>query len=802
MSCPGDCGGGEGRGTCNWMTGECACAFGWKGANCHDVDPFPCNNPNGEWTLTHCFGQCIRQRCYCGPGTKHPNRPLSDAPYMEAIEEYKRAVDTHDAAMIDRWDINVTSASGLILDWIPYHVKDGYGQGVTHKVDILEYCDAPEDTTWGTLAHMYPCWYPEQVGPMCSVTVPSICVNQCSGHGRCDRGFCVCQPEYFGIDCSIPVKRPSWTAAQSQLQGGAPQGQVQTVSTGARKLSRQELRLATLKSTAESSPSSSSSSLPSVQGVASQVATATVPPTIVPKGEGGLLLRGADGSSSNGGGSGGDDRGHDSSNKAKWPRIFVYELPALYNTQLLAFRRVGICTSREFLPEPGEKMQYSENLYNFDFMFLEWVLHSEHRTLDPDEADYFFVPFLAGCYNFFADDSPRHRTLGGFRMTATVMAAKLLLRHIRTAYPYWDKNGGADHIWMWLWDEGAAAAPAVIRNSIMVTSWGGRYVHPRTAYTPDAYIRTEQWHHNTTLYGMAFQDVPIAEQSSAQLFNPKGVTWAGDAEERGSMPGYDPDKDIVVPAPYFAWMDSPYSLYNRWRQGTQLYEGHGGPCTGCPRFNHDKLFYFAGEMGQEAHQRAGVPGGRPDKGYSWGIRQAVARHWWGEEARKKGMWVYPGHSDGYLKDMAHSIFCGALPGDGWSHGYVRAILHGCIPVIIMDDVEEAFSNVFNYSQFSIRVAEKDIPRLYEILTSVPQKQIDRMQSRIRRIWPRFVYRRYRTEIFERMQKLGYNVDAMRGQLAADQCFEGEDLGSDAMDTMLELLYVRLKKQEQALGNTG
>ena len=53
-------------------------------------------------------------------------------------------------------------------------------------------------------------------------------------------------------------------------------------------------------------------------------------------------------------------------------------------------------------------------------------------------------------------------------------------------------------------------------------------------------------------------------------------------------------------------------------------------------------------------------------------------------------------------------------GDGFSRRAEDSILHGCIPVIIMDDVDEKFSTVVDYSKFSVRIAEKDVAKVRQI----------------------------------------------------------------------------------------
>ena len=48
-----------------------------------------------------------------------------------------------------------------------------------------------------------------------------------------------------------------------------------------------------------------------------------------------------------------------------------------------------------------------------------------------------------------------------------------LLTWVKTAHPYWNRTGGADHIWHFAHDEGACWAPSEIYNaSIILTHWG------------------------------------------------------------------------------------------------------------------------------------------------------------------------------------------------------------------------------------------------------------------------------------------------------------------------------------------
>ena len=49
--------------------------------------------------------------------------------------------------------------------------------------------------------------YENRGGYSCDAPVPSFCLNQCSGRGRCERSFCVCDHGWTGSDCSVPLLR-------------------------------------------------------------------------------------------------------------------------------------------------------------------------------------------------------------------------------------------------------------------------------------------------------------------------------------------------------------------------------------------------------------------------------------------------------------------------------------------------------------------------------------------------------------------------------------------------------------------
>ncbi len=48
-------------------------------------------------------------------------------------------------------------------------------------------------------------------------------------------------------------------------------------------------------------------------------------------------------------------------------------------------------------------------------------------------------------------------------------------------------------------------------------------------------------------------------------------------------------------------------------------------------------------------------------------------------------------------------------GDGWSARAEDAVLHGCIPLVIMDGVHAVFEGILDWDSFSIRI--KQVPLL-------------------------------------------------------------------------------------------
>lgn len=78
-------------------------------------------------------------------------------------------------------------------------------------------------------------------------------------------------------------------------------------------------------------------------------------------------------------------------------------------------------------------------------------------------------------------------------------------------------------------------------------------------------------------------------------------------------------------------------------------------------------------------------------------------------------------------------FCLAPPGDGWSPRIEDCVLHGAIPVIIMDGVHAPFESLLDWPSFSLRVAEDDLAKLPQLLAAVPAARVKAMQANLAKV---------------------------------------------------------------------
>ena len=498
-------------------------------------------------------------------------------------------------------------------------------------------------------------------GYLCQHTVAFFCLNQCSSHGRCEHGFCFCEPGWWGIDCSI-------------ASGGAD-----------------------VEASLDTAPS---------------VAAAADPLTRVR------------------------------------PLIYVYEMPQRFTTDLLQRRHdKQFCAHRTYLRE--NTTQYAGGIYQgyvLEVLLHEWLLSSAHRTTEPSEADWFYVPVYATCAMVTAIFGTPTSTRTRYR---SVLASRLYLQafeHVRTTLPYWNASAGVDHIWTFGYDEGGCFAPAPLWPSLIISHWGNTMTtHNRCTTTYEA----DRW------------DPPHDPDTSWPL---RALV--------GGHRCFDPDKDLVLPS----FRELTTFLPERPPRG-------GAP----PR---RALFFFTGDLGSPPGSSNAGPHVSPQ--YSLGIRQAV---WRAAEAAKANDIEVTGHIARdwwhvkYHAKLRNATFCGAFPGDGWSGGISSAVFAGCVPVIVMDGIQMPFENVLDYSAFAVRIAEADVPRLPAILRAIPRARIAALQAGLAQVRSRFGYSSLAgNELRILLQPKGPTREYLT-RLAADN-----EQHEDALQTLLRVLLYRAARR--------
>ncbi|XP_062029210.1 probable glycosyltransferase At5g03795 [Rosa rugosa] len=96
----------------------------------------------------------------------------------------------------------------------------------------------------------------------------------------------------------------------------------------------------------------------------------------------------------------------------------------------------------------------------------------------------------------------------------------------------------------------------------------------------------------------------------------------------------------------------------------------------------------------------------------------------------------------YIQHMKSSKFCICPMGyEVNSPRIIEAIYYECVPVIIADNFPPPLSDVLDWSKFSVIVAEKDIPKLREILLAIPMRRYMAMQTNVKMVKRHFLWNR-------------------------------------------------------------
>ncbi|KAL1525144.1 hypothetical protein AB1Y20_020015 [Prymnesium parvum] len=287
------------------------------------------------------------------------------------------------------------------------------------------------------------------------------------------------------------------------------------------------------------------------------------------------------------------------------------------------------------------------SLWSAGRLFVE-LLHSRRDAIvsNPDEAVLFFVPVV-----------PNH--IGGNLWDPRQYLAHVV-RFIASRYPFWNRTGGADHIFFTSQDMGGCWVPSSLRQSIVVSHFG--------------FTASEGLWMNATAWGTARKDRRIRYDTFAQ------------------PACYTPNKDVVAPV--------LLEISNADLEGSKAQffcecEGRGQ----CHRGSKTLLF-MSGLVLNSAPW------------YSQGVRFAFY------ELHRHTPGVRYSVDSWSAADLRNATFC--LAPSGWGYGWrtyiALAVL--CIPVIVQPLVQQAYHDLLPYSELAMQFEPADLERLPELLRAV------------------------------------------------------------------------------------
>jgi len=395
------------------------------------------------------------------------------------------------------------------------------------------------------------------------------------------------------------------------------------------------------------------------------------------------------------------------------PKIFLYDLPEL--KELKDWNKYGDVT---------------DTRYGLDQLLPALLHDSPYITKNAEEADY-FMPDVWLQWPHSATNLDR------------------VVEAVRMAGPWWDKTGGADHIFVVSADQGRCSYPkgGPAQKSIFLLHYGGGTNLKNEECDFDA-----GWTSKCDRELMFSDLVAEGKEGDVQLCFLYG-------------------QDIVVP---FSGHERHVSVDDHQALlSGQVWDfippknPYLHPEQAALTHNRTTALFFSGQLDSPA-----PPGGKPWQGmqYSHGVLQTVHK-----------MWGHLNHyqiTEGGMPDtqyfdrLAGSVFCLATEGWGWTPYLKAAITRGCIPVVVQDGAEIDFESQLPWFHMGLRLPMWMVPKLAPILEYVEKKgRVPMMQTILGCTWRLFWWRRPHGRAFEvlmcelKRRKLG----AERMQVNLEEC---------------------------------
>lgn len=162
--------------------------------------------------------------------------------------------------------------------------------------------------------------------------------------------------------------------------------------------------------------------------------------------------------------------------------------------------------------------------------------------------------------------------------------------------------------------------------------------------------------------------------------------------------GFDPKRDVTLPE-----LNLPSEGFRRQRRKKHFNQK--------PPDKRTILAFFAG-------------------GAHGTIRKILLQHWKDKDEEVQVHEYLPKGQD-YSELMGRSKFCLCPSGfEVASPRVVESFYAGCVPVIISDHYVLPFSDVLDWTKFSVQISMEKIPEIKTILESIPEKEYLEMQMRV------------------------------------------------------------------------
>ncbi|KNC86018.1 hypothetical protein SARC_01819 [Sphaeroforma arctica JP610] len=144
--------------------------------------------------------------------------------------------------------------------------------------------------------------------------------------------------------------------------------------------------------------------------------------------------------------------------------------------------------------------------------------------------------------------------------------------------------------------------------------------------------------------------------------------------------------------------------------------------------NRTTLAYFWGDIpNDDIRDRDGLT-------YSKGVRQYIKASF----SQHPDFKISNFTSETVSGDMLSSVFCVAPEGfHAWSAVPYYAMILGCIPVVISDELVLPYEWAVDYSKFIVRISPGKIRHIHEILKQYSTKDVQKMQHELLRNWRLF-----------------------------------------------------------------